>query len=142
MATRSFLSVVSGFVLAAVVSVMMTVALWTGGCGSIQMVEEETATIFGKVISRRVGVAVAQRYPGVAELIEPIANAILEATANGEDLITVLKKGIDETPSLDPLTKKDMQDLMNLITVNNAPDVYREIAKAFLEGLAMQPVLS
>lgn len=135
MTIRDFLSAaaVIFFVGLLCVSIVTTMP----SCGGVQVVDEEAATTLGKVISRRLGVAATQQYPAVAGLIEPIANAILDATANGDDLITVLKKGITEIPLLDPLTKKDMQDLMDLIEVNNVPEIYQEIAGAFLEGLSI-----
>lgn len=128
---KIMLKTISYFWLAVIVMISLF------GCGFIQFNDDESAAAVGKIISRRLGVVAADRHPILASQIEPIATAILESAASGDDLLTILKKGLAETPRLDPLTKRDMQDLLELVEFNNVPEVYTEIAGAFLEGLAI-----
>ena len=106
------------------------------GCGgNVQIKEDKAGLTIGKIIARRLGVAAAQRYPVIVAQVEPIARAILESSANGDDLIKVLQNGLIKTPYLDPLTKRDIADLLDLVTINNEDTVCREVARAFLEGI-------
>ncbi len=108
------------------------------GCGGKTQVKDCEATItIGKVIARRIGAIAAHRYPVLASQVEPIATAILESAADGDDLMTILKKGLAEIPKLDSLTTRDLQDLLELVELHNVPEVYTEIAAAFIEGLAI-----
>ena len=108
------------------------------GCGGNAQIKEDGASlIIGKIIARRLGAVAAREYPVIVSQVEPIARAILESSANGDDLIRVLEAGLTKTLYLDPLTKKDIKDLMDLITVNNVDTVYREMARAFLEGITI-----
>jgi len=123
-----------------IIFIMITITFL--GCSRFQIKDDEAATIIGKIVARRLGVAAAKRYPILASQIEPIATAIIESTANGDDLITILQKGLIEIPRLDPLTKKDIQDLMKFIEINNVPNMYQKIAGAFLEGLSIYSTLN
>lgn len=116
--------------------IMMFVML--AGCGgNVQLKENQAGLTIGNIIARRLGVAAAQRYPVIVAQVEPIAKAILESSANGDDLIKVLQNGLLNTPYLDSLTKRDIIDLLDLITINNVDSVYREVARAFLEGITI-----
>lgn len=121
---------------------VMTFIILAGCGGNAQIEEDQACLIFGKIIARRLGVATVQRYPVLAYQIEPVAKAILNAEANGDDLITVLQKGLMETSHLDPLTKRDIKDLLQIIKINNVRDVYQHIAVAFLEGITISSSLN
>lgn len=103
--------------------------------------DDDTVMALGKIISRRLGLIAADRYPELAGQIAPVAKAVSEAVANGDDLITILKIGLNETPYLDPMIKKDIEDLIGLVEVNNIPEVYQEVAGAFLEGVSIYSTL-
>lgn len=123
------------------IAIVVFIMGWLLGCGLIQ-VKDDDSGVLAKIIARRLGATCAARYPILASQIEPIATAILESSANGDDLITILRKGIAETPLLDALTKRDIQDLLELIEVNNVPEVYQKIAGAFLEGVIVSSPLN
>lgn len=111
-------------------------------CTGAEIKDDQAALTIGKIIARRLGIVTAQRYPVIVSLIEPVANAISESAANGDDLITILKRSLAECPTLNPIIKKDIQDLLELVEINNVPEVYQEIARAFLAGLSIYEIKS
>lgn len=124
--------------LSILIAFVMTIAMLCGCGGDTQIKNDQAAVTIGKIIARRLGVAAAQKYPILASQVSPIAQAIIDSAANGDDLITILKKGLAEIPDLDPLIKRDMQDLIDLLEVHhNVRIISQEIAGAFLEGVSI-----
>ncbi|MFX0134676.1 MAG: hypothetical protein ACFFDN_13635 [Candidatus Hodarchaeota archaeon] len=117
--------------------ILLIFIMLTGCGGDTQIKDDKAPIIIGKIIARRLGVAAVQKYPILVSQIKPVTTAIIESAAKGDDLILTLKKGIAEIPLLDAWTKKDIQDLIEILEVNNIDPVYQEIATGFLEGVSI-----
>lgn len=106
------------------------------GCGMFQ-IQENKKDVMAKIIGRRVGYHLAQRYPIVAMAITPFAESVLtENSASAlETIKDILLKNIEE-----PMLRADINDLISLIEVKDPgmPEISEtaKIAiKAMLKGI-------